>query len=121
MLDAVESPRTRTGFRNRLFCVALAIASCCAAAPVSAQWMGKQTGCYASEMDATPNRPTVSNTAHVTQYGVLELEYGWDRIWPEKEVRDTSAGGMLKFGMLCDIEVHWITTSFLSHVDQTGT
>jgi hypothetical protein len=28
---------------------------------------------------------------------------------------------MLKFGMLCDIELHWITTSFLSHLDPAGT
>jgi hypothetical protein len=25
------------------------------------QWMGKQTGCYADEIAANPNRPTVSN------------------------------------------------------------
>jgi hypothetical protein len=47
------------------------------------QWMGKQTGCYTDSLAANPNRPTVSNPAHVTQYGVLELEYGWDRLWPE--------------------------------------
>src|ERR1700739_3111474 len=41
------------------------------------QWMGKQTGCYADSIAANPNRPTVSNPAHVTQYGVLELEDGF--------------------------------------------
>ena len=48
-----------------------------------AQWMGNQTNCYADSIAANPNRPTVSNPAHVTQYGVVELEYGWDRLWPE--------------------------------------
>jgi len=43
--------------------------------------MGKQTGCYAdstaaSPIAAHPNRPTVANPADITQYGVLELEYG---------------------------------------------
>src|SRR5438270_11709998 len=40
------------------------------------QLMGKQTGCYADSIDANPNRPTVANPADITQYGVLELEYG---------------------------------------------
>jgi len=33
----------------------------------------------------------------------------------------TSIGGLLKFGMLCDIELRWSTTSFLSQTDATGT
>src|SRR5215472_5491438 len=56
---------------------------CFLATPAPGQWMGKQTGCYADKIAAIPNRPTVSNTAQVTQYGVLEIEYGWDRMWPE--------------------------------------
>jgi hypothetical protein len=85
------------------------------------QWIGKQTGCYADEIAANPNRPTVSNPAHVTQYGVLELEYGFDRVWPQHGTDQTSAGGLLKFGMLCDIELRWNTTSILSQSDQSGT
>lgn len=83
--------------------------------------MGKQTGCYADSITANPNRPTVSNPAHVTQYGVLELEYGVDRVWPEAGVRQTSSGSLLKFGLLCDIEFRWSTTPFLSQTDATGT
>jgi hypothetical protein len=89
--------------------------------PAVAQWMGKQTGCYADSITANPNRPTVSNPAHVTQYGVLELEYGFDRQLPQEGVRQTSSGGLLKFGLLCDIELRWNTTSFLSQTDATGT
>jgi hypothetical protein len=85
------------------------------------QWMGKQTECYADTIAANPNRPTVTNPAHVTQYGVLELEYGWDRIWPGEGIHQTSIGGLLKFGMLCDIELRWTTTSFLSQTDAGGT
>lgn len=78
------------------------------------QWMGKQTGCYADSLVANPNRPTVANPADITQYGVLELEYGWDRIWPQRNVDQTTLEGLLKFGLLCDIELRWTTTSFLS-------
>ncbi len=83
--------------------------------------MGKQTGCSADSMVANPNRPTVANPADITQYGVLELEYGWDRVWPQEGVHQTSLGGLLKFGLLCDIELRWTTTSFLSQTDATGT
>jgi len=85
------------------------------------QWMGKQTGCYADTIVANPNRPTVTNPAHVTQYGVLELEYGWDRMWPAEGIHQTSISGLLKFGMLCDIELRWSATSFLSQTDAGGT
>jgi hypothetical protein len=81
------------------------------------QWMGRQTGCYADPIAQIRTGPTVSNPAHVTQYGVLELEYGWDRFWPQEGIRQTSLGGLLKFGMFCDIELLWNTTSFLSQTD----
>jgi len=83
--------------------------------------MGKQTGCYADSIAANPNRPTVANPADITQFGVLELEYGWDRLWPGGGVQQTSVGGLLKFGMLCDIELRWNTTSFVSQTDASGT
>jgi hypothetical protein len=86
--------------------------------PAEAQWIGKQTGCYADSIVANPNRPTVANPADITQYGVLELEYGWDRTWSEENIRQTSLGGLLKFGLLCDVELRWNTISFLR---QSGT
>jgi hypothetical protein len=85
------------------------------------QWVGKQTGCYADSIAANPNRPTVANPAQMTQYGVLELEYGWDRLWPEEGIQQASVGGLLKSGMLCDVELRWNTTSFLSQTDVSGT
>ena len=83
--------------------------------------MGKQTGCYADSIAANPNRPTVANPADITQYGLLELEYGWDRQWPEEGVQQKSVGGLLKFGLFCDVELRWNTTSFLSQTDASGT
>jgi hypothetical protein len=95
---------------------------CLLASPVaSGQWMGKQTGCHSDSIAANPNRPTVANPADITQYGVLELEYGWDRLWPAEGVRQTSVGGLLKFGLLCDLELRWTTNSFLSQTDSSGT
>lgn len=86
-----------------------------------AQWMGRQTGCHENAIVANPNRPTVASPANITQYGVLELEYGYDRLWPEHSVEKTSIGGLLKFGMLCDIELRWSTNTYLSETDATGT
>ncbi|HEX9112694.1 MAG TPA: hypothetical protein VF845_14535, partial [Terriglobales bacterium] len=97
--------------------MALLLLSLIASTPAWAQWMGKQTSCYADSIVANPNRPTVANPADITQYGVLELEYGWDRTWPEEGVHQTSLGGLLKFGLLCDVELRWTTTSFLSQTD----
>jgi Putative MetA-pathway of phenol degradation len=88
--------------------------------PANAQWIRKQTGCYADSMVANPNRPTVADPADITQYGVLELEYGWDRVTPGGHVRQTFLGGLLKFGLLCDIELRWTTTSFLSQTDASS-
>jgi hypothetical protein len=100
----------------------MSVVVCLASNPSAhAQWMGKQTGCYADSIAANPNRPTVASPADITQYGVLELEYGWDRFWPEEGIRQTSLGGLLKFAVLCDVELRWNTTSFLSQTDATGT
>jgi len=93
----------------------------CESTPVSAQWMGKQTGCYADHIAANPNRPTVADPADITQYGVLEVEYGFDHTWPAPGTNQTSLGGLLKFAVLCDIEVRWTTTSFLSQTNTSGT
>jgi hypothetical protein len=94
----------------------------CLAASLSAvgQWMGKQTGCYADSMAVNPNRPTVASPADVTQYGVLELEYGWDRVWPAPNVHQTFLGGLVKFGMLCDVEARWTTTEYAAQTDANG-
>jgi hypothetical protein len=58
-------------------------------------WEGRQTATQIP-LPQNTNRPTVSNPAHVTQYGVLELEYGLDRQWPQEGFRQTSSGGLLK-------------------------
>ncbi len=85
-----------------------------------AQFMGKQTGCYSPEIVANPNRPTVANPADITQYGVLEIEYGWDRGWLGAGARQSDLAGLLKFGLLCDVELRWNTTSLIALNDEDG-
>jgi hypothetical protein len=54
------------------------------------------------ELEATPNRPTVTNTADTTQRGVLELEFG-----VAAASRQQSLQGLMKFGLLRDLELQW--------------
>jgi len=89
--------------------------------PAEAQWMGKQTGCYPDSLSANPNRPTVADPADITQYGVLELEYGFDRFWNQGDQRQASFGGLVKFAVLCDVELRWNTTSYIRQTDPNGT
>jgi|GEM_PF-399273 hypothetical protein len=108
--------------RCLLRCTVMTLALCIAQSSLAfAQLMGKQTGCYADSIVANPNRPTVANPADITQYGVLELEYGWDRFWTEDDSHTKSIGGLVKFGMLCDVELRWGTTSFLSQTEASRT
>jgi len=116
-----RNPRSKGGSAQRRRSEAILLACLTITTSATGQWIGKQTGCYADQIAANPNRPTVTNPAHVTQYGVLEVEYGLDRFWPQEGTRLTSAGGLVKFGMFCDIELRWNTTSILSLSDQAGT
>jgi len=85
-----------------------------------AQFLGRQTGCYSATLAANPNRPTVANPADITQYGVLEVEYGWDGSWPGRGVQEQDIVSLLKFGLLCDVELRWASTNFLSQSDSLG-
>ena len=116
MSAARETRLKFTWFRLSALLMCLAVSNSAAA-----QWMGKQTGCYSSPMAANPNRPTVADPADITQYGVLEVEYGWNRQWPGGGLVQTSLDGLLKFGMLCDVELRWDTTSFISQTDANST
>jgi len=54
------------------------------------------------ELTATPNRPTVTDIAETTQRGVLELEFGIAATH-----REQALVGLLKFGLLRDLELRW--------------
>ena len=55
-----------------------------------------------TDWTTTPNRPTVTNTAEITQFGVLEIEFGISAA-----ARQQALQGLLKFGLLRDVELDW--------------
>jgi hypothetical protein len=63
---------------------------------------------------ANPNRPTVSDPADITQYGVAEVEYGFIRTWDRGASHRSSVDGLFKFAALCDLELRWTLGSFAS-------
>lgn len=74
---------------------------------------------------ANPNRPTVADPADITQYGVLELEYGYDHANTSFGARENDLGGLLKFAVLCNLELRWDTADLLNMnsggISETGT
>ena len=67
------------------------------------------------EIEATPNRPGVADPAAVTQEGVLELEYGFDRSFRSREFRTLSvASGLLRFGFTESLELRLAMDSYVS-------
>jgi len=66
------------------------------------------------------NRPTVADPADITQQGVVELEYGWERDWLPGAARGHGFSGLLKFAATCNLEVRWGTDPFLSMGGERG-
>src|SRR4029077_16135876 len=75
----IRTHRGVSGLQSGMWACCCVIVIATLAPAARAQWMGHQTDCYAPTIQANPNRPTVANPADITQYGVLELEYGWDQ------------------------------------------
>ena len=80
----------------------LALAILIVARAVSAQQAGSS-----DELVATPNRPTVTNTADTTQRGVLEIEDGIAAGGTLQELQ-----GLLKFGATRDLELRLGNNTF---------
>lgn len=78
----------------------------------------------ASGIVANPNRPTVADPADITQYGVLEVEYGYDHVMGLQRERENNLVGLFKFAATCNFEIRWDTDTLLSQtaggVTQTG-
>ena len=106
---------------HRIQTVAVLIGMAMVPLPASAQFVTKHTGCGEKEIVANPNRPTVANPADITQYGVLELEYGWDRTRPISDTHQSDLAGLVKFGLLCDVEIRWNTANVQWQTDSSGT
>src|SRR5262245_41500996 len=73
---------------------------------------------------ANPNRPTVADPADITQYGVLEVEYGYDHVMGLQRERANNLVGLFKFAATCNFEIRWDTDTLLRQttngVTQTG-
>ncbi len=67
---------------------------------------------------ANPNRPTVADPADITQYGVLEVEYGYDHVMGLQRERENNLSGLFKFAATCNFEIRWDTETFLRQTDQ---
>ncbi len=67
------------------------------------------------DIAATPNRPGVADPADVTQKGVLEIEYGWERAFRSPEFKTLSAAsGLIRFGLTEDLELRLGMDNYLS-------
>src|SRR5882762_2610499 len=90
------------------------------ASPLSAQCPDK----LKDGIVANPNRPTVADPADITQYGVLEVEYGYNHVMGLQSERENNLEGLFKFAVACNLEIRWDTSTFLRQtingVTQTG-
>ena len=62
---------------------------------------------------ANPNRPTVADPADITQFGVLEVEYGFDHVIDRGAGHENNLVGLFKFAATCKLEIRWGTDSLL--------
>jgi Putative MetA-pathway of phenol degradation len=72
------------------------------------------------EIRANPGRPTVADPADITEYGVLEVEYGWNHTWLGGQARENDFGALLKFAALCNLEIRWSPDTLVSQGGQSG-
>jgi len=71
-------------------------------------------------LEASPNRPSSSNSADVLEPGVLQWEYGWSREWGTEGDRQSAFGGELRFGVRRNVEFRWGGDSHVSVSNGTG-
>ena len=95
--------------RGLILCLALSGASTAADCPRPGMTLADRA------ISANPNRPTISDPADITECGVVEVEYGWSRGWSGAGNRSDLYGGLIKFGLLQDLELRWTLDSFLSN------
>lgn len=90
----------------------------CLAAPatLAAQCSSAPQG----EIKANPDRPTVADPADISEYGVLEVEYGWNHTWLGGQERENDFGALLKFSVLCNLEIRWSPDTVISQDGQRG-
>src|SRR2546430_14579026 len=84
------------------------------ASPLSAQCPDKPK----DGIVANPNLPTGADPADITQYGVLEVEYGFDHVMGLQQERENNLVGLFKFAATCYFEIRWDTDTLLRQTDE---
>jgi len=69
---------------------------------------------------ANPNRPTVANPADITQFGVVELEFGFAHAQVPLHQHENTLEGLLKFAVACDLEIRWDAIPFSNQGGPAG-
>ncbi len=67
------------------------------------------------EIEAVPNRPTFSSIAETVQKGVFEIEYGLELAQGHQNIN-----GLLKFGLLKNLEMHFANNPIVRNDGVTG-
>jgi hypothetical protein len=79
-----------------------------------------QESCSETTVVSVPSRPTVTSPTETTQCGVVEVEYGLERLWPGGgDHRDDLTGG-LRFGLTPNLDFHWFSSDFVHLMDGEG-
>ena len=105
----METGFFRLGFAGLVLCLSLPI--------------GLRAQCPSAPRDHlthNANRPTVADPADITEQGVLELEFGWERDWLPGASRGHSFSGLLKFAAGCNLEIRWGSDPFVSMGGERG-
>jgi Putative MetA-pathway of phenol degradation len=98
------------------WCGIILAAWLCLPAKVHAQCASAPQG----EIRANPNRPTVADPADISEYGVVETEYGWSHTWLGGRMRENDFGALVKFAALCNLEIRWSPDTLSSQGGRRG-
>jgi hypothetical protein len=98
--------------------VGLAVLAACLCSPLNLR--GQCASAPHGEIRANPNRPTVADPADITEFGVLEVEYGWSHAWQGGGNRSNDFGALVKFAVLCGVEIRWGPDTVISQGGRRG-
>jgi hypothetical protein len=79
-----------------------------------------EISCTGTSVVSVPSRPTVASATDTTQCGVVELEYGLERQWPDGGTNRDDLSGGLRFGLTPNLDFHWSSSDFLHINDGVG-
>lgn len=60
-----------------------------------------------------PSRPNLTNSADITQCGLVELEYGWTRQWPGASGKGNALNSAVRIGLRNNLDIRWSADDLL--------